>query len=126
MATKGQSNQYDNTRGGAIHKPTKHINYKYARVFNKSTLKTHFDSHGKDFHVKTDKEYERKAIRFANKIDHRYCKSVIDKHGTTFKYNIRTKEFVMVRKDGIILTYHHKDRFDYINKKGEKVWVEIN
>ena len=126
MATKGQSNQYDNTRGGAAHKPTKHINYKYAREFNKTTLKTHFKNHHKEFNVKTEEEYERKAIRFANKIDHQNCKSVIDKEGTTFKYNIRTNEFVMVTKDGIIQTYHHKDRFDYINKKGEKKWVEIN
>ncbi len=126
MATKGQSNQYDNTKGGAPHRATRHINYKYAKEFNKATLKNHFDNHHKEFHVKSEKDYERKAIRFANKIDYRNCKSVVDKDGTTYKYNIKTREYVMVTKTGIIETYHHKDKFDYVNKKGDRVCVRIN
>ena len=126
MATKGPSNQYDNTRGGVAHKPTKHINYKYAKEFDKSTLNDHYKDHKKEFHVKSKEQYEAKAIKFANKIDHRNCKSVIDKEGTTFKYNTKTREFVMVTKNGVIKTYHHKDKFDYVNKKGERIWVEIN
>lgn len=43
-----------------------------------------------------------------------------------FKYNNKTREFVMVTKNGIITTYHYKDRFDYVNKEGKRVWVEIN
>lgn len=125
MSTKGKSNQYSNTRGSAPHKPTKHINFKYAKRFNKSTLSSHYDSHHKEFQVKSKKAYEQKAIKFANKIDHRNCKSVVDRNGTTLKYNVKTREFVMVRQDGTILTYHHKDRFDYIDSKGERVWVKI-
>ena len=126
MATKGPSNQYDNTRGGAPHKPTKHINYKYANEFDKSKLNGHYKKHKKEFHVRSKEQYEAKAIEFANKIDHRNCRSVIDRDSTTYKYNIKTREFVMVTKNGIITTYHYKDRFDYVNKEGKRVWVEIN
>ena len=123
MSTKGQSNQYDNTRGGAYHKPTKSINFAYAKDFNKNTLKVHYKNHRKEFHVNSQEDYKNMAIKFANKIDHRNCKSVVDKNGITYKYNVKTKEFVMVSKSGKILTYHHKNRFDYTNKKGEKIWV---
>ena len=126
MSTKGKTNLYGHTKGSNKNNPSRKINFKYAKKFNCYTLHTHLKYHKKEFNTKYKEEYEARAIKFANKIDHYHCKSLVDYQGTTFKYNIKTKEFVMVTKDGVIITYHHKDKFYYYTKKGEKIWVNIN
>lgn len=101
MATKGQSNQYGNSRGT----PTNHINYKYAKDFNRNTIARHFSEHGKEVGATSKWDYIAKAIKFANSIDRKKNESFIDEHGSTYKYQEQTNRFAIIDKNGIIITY---------------------
>ena len=127
MSTKGASNRYGNTKGSINKgKPTKHINFQWAKDFNRGGIKRHFRDHGKEFNAVTQKEYVSKALHFANKIDRKNFKSVVDYKGTTFKYDIRDGKLVIVTKDGYIVSYHHTGkRFRYSPIKGKEVWIWI-
>lgn len=125
MSTKGASLRYGNTKG-SNHKgtPTEHIGFAWAKGFNRGGLTRHFNKHGKEFDCKTKEEYEAKAVSFANTIDRKNAKSVVDKNGTTYKYNPKTNVMVEVTKDGYIVSYRHYGKeFWYLNKRGEKVWI---
>ena len=50
-------------------------------------------------------EYAQHAIKFANTIDKKNCVSFIDKNDSTYKYNKKTNELVVVHKDGTVITY---------------------
>ena len=126
MATKGASFRYGNTRG-ANHRgeSTKDINYAWAKDFNRGKLEQHFKDHAKEFGCRTKEEYLAKALRFANTIDNINFKSVVDKKGTTYKYNPKTRELVEVTKKGYIVSYRHYGKTDwYIDKKGVKQWLK--
>ena len=126
MATKGASNRYGNTKG-SNHRgiPTEHINYAWAKDFNRGGLERHFNNHGKEFGCKTKEEYAAKALKFANTIDRDNCKSVIDKNGTTYKFNVKTNVLVEVTKDGYIISYRHYGKNIWYNsKKGVKEWIK--
>lgn len=70
MATKGASYRYGNTKGPNHQgKTTEHINYAWAKAFNRGGLDRHFRDHGKEFDCKTKEEYEAKALKFANTVD---------------------------------------------------------
>lgn len=114
MASKGQSNQYGNSRGT----PTKHINYKYAKDFNKNTISIHFKEHGKEFGAVSKDDYIAKAIKFANSIDRKKNESFIDKNGSTYKYQEQTNRFEIIDKNGIIITFFKpKDGREYYEKQ---------
>ena len=67
MATKGASNRYGNTKGSNHQgRPTEHINYAWAKDFNRGGLDRHFNDHGKEFGCKSKEEYAAKALKFAN------------------------------------------------------------
>lgn len=107
MATKGASNRYGNSKGaknGGI--PTEHINYQWAKDFNKNTLNGHFDNHGKSMGFDSEESYKQHAIKFANTIDRKNCTSFVDKNGSTYKCNKKTNEFAIVTKDGYVVTYY--------------------
>ena len=54
MATKGASYRYGNTRGSKHQgEVTKHINYAWAKDFNRGGIDQHFRDHGKEFGAKT-------------------------------------------------------------------------
>lgn len=121
---KGASNRYGNTRGsGGQGKPSTHINYQWAKYFNKNTLDTHFDKHGKSMGFSSKTEYEQHAIKFANTVDKKNCVSFIDKNGSTYKYNKKTNELAIINKDGTVITYFKpKGGYDYYKQqKKEKV-----
>ena len=126
MATKGASNRYGNTRGSSNNdKKTKNVNFAWAKGFNRGGIKRHFEEHGKEFNCKSKEEYEAKAIRFANTIDNKNCKVVVDYRGTTYKYDINQKVLVEVTKDGYIISYRHFSKKDwYMPKKGVKKWIK--
>ena len=110
MATKGQSNQYGNSRGT----PTDHINYKYANDFNRYTVVRHFIEHGKEVGATSKFDYIAKAIKFANSIDRKKNESFIDANGSTYKYQEKTNRFAIIDKNGIIITYFKpKDGINY-------------
>lgn len=114
--TKGPSNRYGNGRG----EPTEHINYEYAKGFCQATLYRHVESHHSILGIgKHDvNEYEARAIAFANKVDSLLCDSFVDERGRTFKFSFETYEFVIVRNDGIIVTYY------IVNEKDPKAYWE--
>lgn len=114
MATKGPSNRYGNSRGGMQGRPTQHTGYAWAKAFNKSTLADHFRHHGEQVGCKTKESYNAKAVRFANTVDRKHCVSFKARNGTTYKFNNKTGEFAIVKKDGIVITYFKpKDGYDY-------------
>ena len=114
MASKGQSNQYGNSRGT----PTEHINYKYAKDFNRSTISIHFSEHGKEVGASSKDDYIAKAIKFANSIDRKKNVSFIDEKGSTYKYQEQTNKFAIIDKNGIIITYFKpKDGKDYYDRQ---------
>lgn len=106
MATKGQSYQYGNTNGSrGKGESTKHIAYKFAKAFNKSTLNDHFMRHKSDFGYSLASEYENHAIQFANIVDRKNNVSFVDDSNTTYKYNIKSNVFAVIKDDGTIITY---------------------
>lgn len=128
MPTKGPSLRYGNTRGSKHRgKFSKNINYAWAKDFNKNTLKTHYEKHGKDFGAKTKEEYASKAVHFANAIDRQNYKSVIDWKGSTYKYNTINGAYAIITEDGYVVTYHkpRNRRFSYHPKKGITKWIKI-
>ena len=69
MATKGTSHRYGNTKGSNHQgKATEHINYAWAKAFNRGGLGRHFRDHGKELDCKTKEEYEAKALKFAKQL----------------------------------------------------------
>jgi hypothetical protein len=127
-ATKGPSYRYGNTRGAKHRgKASQHINYAWAKDFNKSRLEKHFIDHGKDFSSCSKQDYAAKAVHFANEIDRKRYKSVIDYHGTTYKYDSQSGAYAAITKDGYVVTYYkpRKGGFTYYPKKGKPVWIKI-
>lgn len=118
---KGPSNRYKNTKGFRFLKHLKYISYAWAKYFNKKTLELHFKEHGKSMGFNTIDEYKEHAIRFANTINEKDCVSFIDKNDTTYKYNKKTNELVLVKKDGTIITYFKpKDGYKYYESEKRK------
>ena len=109
MASKGASNHFGNARGSNKGHATEHIGYAWAKDFNKKTLKKHFNDHGKEMGYIDINSYKAAAIHFANYIDRENCVSVVDKKGTTFKFNKVTNEFAMIDKKGCVITYYLLD-----------------
>lgn len=128
MATKGTSLRYGNTKG-AHHRgeATKHINYVWAKDFSKGGLNRHFKNHGKEFGATSKQDYAAKAVHFANEVDRQNYKSLVDKYGTTYKYDPRNGRLAIITKDGYVISYHHTGKkFTYTNKKGQEItkWIK--
>lgn len=128
MSTKGASNRYGNTNGSKHQgQATRHTNYPWAKDFNKGGIDKHFKEHGKEFNAKTKQEYAAKAVHFANDVDKKHYKSVVDKDGSTYKYDPRDGRLAIITKDGYVVTYHHTgNKFTYTNKKGKVItkWIK--
>ncbi len=128
MATKGPSMRYGNTRG-AHHRGdvSDHIGYQWAKDFNRGGLEQHSKDHGKEFGAVSAADYASKAVHFANAVDKQNYKSVIDKNGTTYKYDPRDGRLAIITKDGYVVSYHHTgNKFTYTDKKGKKItkWIK--
>lgn len=119
MSTKGASNHYGNSRNGRQGKRTTHINYAWAKDFNKKTLQDHFNRHGSQVGCYTKEAYAAHAVKFANHVDKVNCVSFVDKNGSTYKYNITTNTFAIISKDGYVITYF-KPSAGYDYYKAEK------
>lgn len=105
MSTKGASNRYPTTRNGNHHMTSGHINYAWAKAFNKRTLYDHFRRHGEQMKCDTQEAYAAKAVKFANTIDKKNCISFVAKNGTTFKFNKKDGTFAVIIKEKIVVTY---------------------
>lgn len=128
MSTKGASMRYGNTNG-AHHsgEATVHINYAWAKDFNRGGLEQHFREHGKEFGAISKQDYAAKAVHFANEIDRKHYGSLVDKNGTTYKYDSRDGRLVIITRDGYVVSYHHTgEKFTYVNKKGQETtkWIK--
>lgn len=119
MATKGASNRYGTTRGSQKAGPNEKIGFAWAKKFNKKTLSTHFNKHGKEMGCGTKASYEAHAVKFANTIDKKNIISYVQKNtGTTFKYNKKTNTLALISKDGYVITYYKpKGGLDYFLKQ---------
>lgn len=127
MATKGASFRYGNINGSHHRgKASEHINYQWAKDFNKGGLKRHYKDHGKEFNATSKEDYAAKAIHFANEINRKFYKSVIDRNGTTYKYDSRDGRLVEVTDDGYVISYRYTgEKFWYYAKKGIKKWIKM-
>lgn len=128
MPTKGASYRYGNTNG-AHHRgeATQNINYPWAKGFIGSESKGHFGRHHKEFGSNSESDYITKAIHFANEVDRKNYRSVVDYKGNTFKYDPRDGRLVIVTSKGLIKTYHHSGhKFTYHPKKGKTttIWIK--
>ena len=103
MTSKGASNRYGNRSS----KPTEHTGFAWAKDFNKSTADKHFAEHGSEFGAATIKEYVVRAVRFANMVDRVNNKSFVDNRGSTHKFNVKSNEYVVVDREGYVITYYH-------------------
>ena len=125
MATKGFSNRYGNTRGGYGKNNPHGVNYEWAKDFNHNTLNDHYKKHKNEFDSKSKESYKQKAIKFANTVDKKNCKAYVDINGTTYKFNNKTKELVIVSKNGTIITYYKVNKgFEITVKEGVKKWIK--
>lgn len=128
MPTKGASYRYGNTRGSKHQgQATRDIKYAWAKDFNRGGLEQHFKDHGKEFNAKTKQDYAAKAVHFANDVDRKHYKSVVDKYGSTYKYDPRNGRLAIITKDGYVVSYHHSgNKFTYTNKKGQVTtkWIK--
>ncbi|WP_276885221.1 hypothetical protein [Allobaculum stercoricanis] len=122
MATKGPSNRYGNSRGGSSGHESDSIGFAWAKDFNKNTLSEHYKNHGTQVKSDTINSYIAHAIKFANTIDRKNCVSFIDRNGSTYKYNKKTDELVIVTKKGYVVTYFKPSNgYKYYRKqKNEK------
>ncbi|HBE98651.1 MAG TPA: hypothetical protein DDW18_01185 [Firmicutes bacterium] len=124
MATKGASFRYGNTNGSR----TEHIRFAWAKGFNRGGLERHFHDHGKEFGATTAEEYVSKAVHFANTVDRKHFKSVVDCNGTTYKYDIVNHVLALIDKKGYVISYYRiADHFTYVPKKGrgkKTVWIK--
>ncbi len=127
MAAKGPSMRYGNTRG-AHHRGevSDDIGYQWAKDFNKGGLEQHFKDHGGEFGAHSEEEYVSKAVDFANEVDRQNFKSVIDKKGTTYKYDPRDGRLAIVTRDGYVVSFHRvRNKFTYRDKRGKKITIWI-
>lgn len=125
MATKGPSNKYGNTKGGYSKNNPRGVNYEWAKDFNHNTLNSHYEKHKNEFDSKTKESYKQQAIKFANTVDKKNCEAHVDRNGTTYKYNRKTGELVIVSKKGTVITYYRvKKGFEYIDNRGTKRWIK--
>ncbi len=127
MPTKGASMRYGNTNGSHHRgEATEFINYQWAKDFNRGGVDRHYSDHGKEVGAHSKEEYAAKAVHFANEIDRRNYKSVVDFKGTTYKYDPRNGMMVEVSKDGYVISYRHVGKeFWYYSKKGIKTWIKM-
>ena len=106
MGTKGPSNHYGNSSGGRQGSASKYIGYSWAKDFNKRSLDKHFSEHAKNMGLDSKESYKQHAIKFANDVDKTNYKSFVDKKtNQTYKYSVKTNEFIVVDKRGYVVTY---------------------
>ena len=122
MATKGASNRYPTGKRSSSGRTISHINFEWAKDFNKKSLDKHFNDHVKNMGFDSKESYKQHAIKFANTIDKKNCVSFIDsKTKATYKYSKVTNELVVVTKNGYVVTYFKpKDGYDYYKSQLSK------
>ncbi len=126
MATKGASNRYGGSKARFSNTNTNGVTYQWAKIFNKNTLKNHFERHKKKFNFDSIKSYEQHAIRFANFVDYNNVDIYVDKNLTTYKFNNKTNGLAIISKKGYIITYYIvNDKFVYNKKGGTRECVHI-
>lgn len=80
----------------------------------------HFYAHGYDMGYTYITDYSQAAINFANSEDEENI-SFTAENGSTYKYNEDTNEFLIVSKDGKIVTYFEPDRdIEYFYEQFDK------
>lgn len=110
MATKGASNRYGNSRGSSLGHITEHTGFAWAKGFNKTTLTDHYQRHGSQVQSDSEESYIAHSVKFANTVDRNNCVSFIDERGSTYKYNKKTNEFVIITKKGVVVTYYKPEK----------------
>lgn len=131
MPSKGPSNRYEHTRGAQLREEKlkereqkRRPLYKWAKGFNKRTLNEHFKNHAADFGIGSEREYERRAVAFANTII-QGCEIYHDIHGSTYKFDRPTSRLVIVDSKGYVITFYKVKRsFCYTDTEGKKTCVK--
>lgn len=80
----------------------------------------HFKKHAKEFGDRSQAELASKAVHFANEIDRINYRSVIDKWGTTYKYDPRDGRLVIVSKEGYVVTYYTVKKEFHLRRQERK------
>ena len=107
MPTKGSSNQYGNAKNNRPGHPTSHTGFAWAKDFRKTSLARHVASHMQTMGFQSASEYRAHAVAFANRVDRVNHISYVRKNGDTVKYSIKTNEFAVIDRKGMVTTYFH-------------------
>lgn len=119
MSTKGKSNLYGRGKRG---KPDDKINYKYARYLSHKHQEDHIIRHGIKEMGLTVNQYKSQSIAFSNKNDRTDHISFVTDKGVTHKYSLKTKEYAIITKEGIVATYFkmNKEKWEGVVKQYER------
>lgn len=117
MSTKGKSNLYGRGKRG---KPDDKINYKYARYLSRRHQEDHIIRHGIEEMGLTPNQYKSQSVAFGNKVDIENHVSFVSDRGVTHKYSLKTNEYAIITKKGIVSTYYR------MNIKGWKGIIKQN
>ncbi|MDY0074961.1 MAG: hypothetical protein RBR75_03615 [Acholeplasmataceae bacterium] len=110
MGTKGKSNLYGRGKRG---KPNENISYEYSKMYLQGGYEKHYIKHGQNEMNLSNDQYRSRGIAFANKVDKENHISFVDAKGLTTKYSLKTKELVMVTKEGNVATYYKTSLKEY-------------
>lgn len=99
-----------------------------AKFGSEAQLKDHFDRHGGDFGAKDAGDYQSKAAGFLTGAPKDGVQQFTRKNGDVVRFDPKTNEFGVVKKDGTIKTYykpdpqvhHHATNQDYFNEQKNK------
>jgi pyocin large subunit-like protein len=84
--------------------------------FTEESLRNHFEKHREDFPGISEREYARRATEFRDAARTFEIEQFVAKNGITYRYNASSKEFIMFKEDGTIVTY-------YKPKNPDRYWM---
>ena len=73
--------------------------------FSDESLNEHFAKHGKKFKGMSKQEYADKALQFRDSLPNVDVERFSAPNGSVYKFNTRTKEFMVHLENGEIITY---------------------
>ena len=73
--------------------------------FSDESLNEHYAKHGKTFKSINKEEYAENALRFRDSLPSVDIEEFTASNGSVYKYNSRTKEFMVHLENGEIITY---------------------
>jgi pyocin large subunit-like protein len=81
----------------------------WSRGFSDESLNEHYAKHGRTFGDISKEEYRKSAVQFRDSSPNVDVEEFTAQNESIYKYNTRTKEFMVHLDDGEIITYFKPD-----------------